>query len=212
MYKYLLFDFDGTVFDTIEGITKSTQYALRKQGIEAELDELRCFAGPPLTTMFMMTYGFSRRQAEQATADYRERYLPIGLYECRVFPGVGEFLAGLRAAGKRLGIATAKPQVLAETLLKREGLHDSFDTICGVVADGVDEKWMVIRRAMEELGAVPEETVLVGDTKWDVFGAQRCGIPCIGVGYGYAAPGELEAAGAAAVAADLEELEKLLTE
>ena len=80
MYKYILFDFDGTVFDTVEGITKSVQYALAKRGIEAELDSLRCFAGPPLVDMFMEKFDLTQEEAEAATEDFRERYQPIGLY------------------------------------------------------------------------------------------------------------------------------------
>lgn len=212
VYETILFDFDGTVFDTLEGITKSAQYALRKQGIEAELSELRCFAGPPLVDMFMEKYGFSRPLAEQATADFRERYRPIGLYECRVFPGIGDLLRRLRAAGKTLGIATSKPQHLAEELLAREGLTELFHVISGTQGNLNDPKWQVIERAMEALGADRSQVVLVGDTKWDVAGAQRCGIPCIGVAYGYAAPGELEAAGADCIVKDLAALEALLLE
>lgn len=210
MIKTVLFDFDGTVFDTLEGIVKSTQYALRKQGIEAELGELRCFAGPPLIESFMEHYGFDRAQAEQATADFRERYLPTGCFECRVFPGMGELLAHLRKAGLRLGIATSKLQSTAEQMLEREGLRNCFDAVCGAQDDASNVKWRIVERAVQQLRADKESTVLVGDTKWDVAGAHRCGIPCIGVGYGYAAPGELEEAGADLLAADLAELEALL--
>ncbi len=210
LYRTILFDFDGTVFDTLEGITRSAQYALRKQGIEAELHELRCFAGPPLAEMFMEKYGFSEEQALQARADFRERYKPIGVYESRVFPGIKELLLHLRAAGKKVGVATSKPQHLAEQLLQREGMLEAFDVLCGTLGEGNDAKWQVVQRAMAALQAEPETTVLVGDTKWDVAGAHRCGIPCIGVGYGYAAPGELEAAGVDGLAADLRELEALL--
>ncbi|MBR1457485.1 MAG: HAD hydrolase-like protein [Oscillospiraceae bacterium] len=210
MYQTVLFDFDGTVFDTIEGITKSVQYALRKHGIEAELDDLRCFAGPPLVDMFMERYGFSRAEGERATEEFRERYQPIGLYECRVFPGIRELLERLRAAGLRVGLATSKPEHLARHLLEREGLLDHFDVLCGTHGDGNDAKWQVVERAMEALQARRESTVLIGDTKWDVAGAHRCGIPCVGVGYGYAAPGELAEAGVDATAADLEELARLL--
>ncbi|MBR6840572.1 MAG: HAD hydrolase-like protein [Oscillospiraceae bacterium] len=87
MIDCLLFDFDGTLFDTVEGITKSVQYAVNKLGLNPGLESLRCFAGPPLVDMFMEHFGFDRDTAVQATADFRERYKPIGLYECRVFPG-----------------------------------------------------------------------------------------------------------------------------
>ena len=86
-----------------------------------------------------------------------------------------------------------------------------FDVICGSRADGNNsEKWQIVSRVMESLGAEPEETVLVGDTKYDVFGAHRCGIKCIGVEYGYAAPGELAAAGADYILPDIPALESFL--
>lgn len=211
MYRYLFFDFDGTLYDTVEGITRCVQYALRKRGMDAPLDSLRCFAGPPLDDMFMEEFGFTREDAEQAVRDFRERYVPIGLYESRPFPGLKDLLRDLHAAGYRLAVTTSKPQVLAEELLRREDLHDLFDCICGAAEEGEgNAKWQVLRRAMERLHAPEGESVLIGDTKYDVAGAKRCGIPCIGVGYGYAAEGELEQAGADAVAADLDALRGML--
>ena len=94
----VLFDFDGTVFDTVEGITKSIQYALRKHGRDAELEELRCFAGPPLVDKFMEVYEVSKEEAEQLVTDFRERYVPIGVYESSPFPGIRELLEAVRAA------------------------------------------------------------------------------------------------------------------
>ncbi|MBR3238087.1 MAG: HAD hydrolase-like protein [Oscillospiraceae bacterium] len=213
MARYLFFDFDGTLYDTVEGISKCVLYALRKRGLDAPLEELRCFAGPPLDEMFREKFGLTREDSEQAVRDFRERYVPIGLYESRPFPGLKELLQELRAAGKKLAVTTSKPQVLAEELLRREGLYELFDMICGAAEEGSgNAKWQVLRRAMEALGAGEEDSVLVGDTKYDVAGALRCGIPCIGVGYGYAAPGELERSGAAAVAEDLAALRTLLLE
>ena len=208
MYRYLFFDFDGTLYDTVEGITRCVQYALRKRGMDAPLDSLRCFAGPPLDDMFMEKFGFTREDAEQAVRDFRERYVPIGLYESRPFPGLKDLLRDLHAAGYRLAVTTSKPQVLAEELRRRE---DLLDCICGAAEEGEgNAKWQVLRRAMERLHAPEGESVLIGDTKYDVAGAKRCGIPCIGVGYGYAAEGELEQAGADAVAADLDALRGML--
>lgn len=204
MVQNILFDFDGTVFDTVEGITKSAQYALRKQGIEAELTALRCFAGPPLVDKFMEVYGFDRERAEQATRDFKERYNSIGVKECRVFPGIRDVLEALIAAGARVGIATSKPQNLAEQLLAGENMLGLFQVICGSEAKGNNNaKWQVLQRAMDALGARPEDSILVGDTKYDVEGAKRCGVPCLGVRYGYAAEGELEAAGAVAIVDDM---------
>ena len=211
MYDCILFDFDGTVFDTVEGITKSVRYALNKVGIDAELESLRCFAGPPLVDKFMEVYGFDRAAAEQATLDFRERYNPIGLNECCVFPGIKELLEKLHAAGKTVGLATSKPQELAEELLRRESMTGLFPVICGSRPDGNNSaKWQVVQRAMELCGAAKENTILVGDTKYDVAGAHKVGIACVGVRYGYAAEGELEAAGADAIVEDLPELESFL--
>ena len=197
--KTVLFDFDGTLFDTVEGITRSVRYALNKIGLDAPLEQLRCFAGPPLLDMFMEKFGLTEEQAEQAVRDYRP------------FPGMAELLRDLRRARLRLGVATSKPQNMAEQLLEQEHMTDLLDGIFGAdPMGGGNAKWQVIQRAMEALGAEADSTVLVGDTKYDVFGAQRCGIPCIGVRFGYAAEGELEAAGAAAIAEDPAALKALL--
>ncbi|MBR5094017.1 MAG: HAD hydrolase-like protein [Oscillospiraceae bacterium] len=213
MIRTVLFDLDGTLFDTVEGITKSVRYALRKRGMDAPLEELRCFAGPPLIEKFMEVYGFSRAEAEQATRDFRERYVPVGLYESRPFPQIRPFLEALTDAGAILAVTTSKPRALAEELLEREGLRQFFACVSGASDEGKDDaKWQVIRSAMETLGAREEETVLVGDTKYDVAGASRCSIGCIGVAYGYAAPGELESAGASPIVQDLDELLEVLLE
>ncbi len=210
MYQYILFDFDGTVYDTVEGITKSARYALNKFGLDAELSELRCFAGPPLADMFMEKYGFSEAQAVQAVAFFRERYRPIGLYEGQLFPGVKEMLQKLQAAGFSLAVASSKPQPMIEELMQREGLQDRFAAICGSLDDVHNTKWEIVQRAMEALGASKEESVLVGDTKYDIIGAHKCAIPCIAVEYGYAAPGELLENGADYIVKDPEELLQLL--
>lgn len=211
MYRTILFDFDGTVFDTVEGIAKSVRHALRKQGRDAELHELTRFAGPPLQFSFREYTGMNEEEVARAVADFRERYVTVGVYESRPFPGISALLDALRAAGKMLGVATSKPQPLAEELLKRSGLWEKFDVVRGSDPAVVDnEKWQVLSWAMAGLGAEPASAVLVGDTRFDVEGARRCGVPCIGVRWGYAAPGELEAAGAAAIAEDMEELKKLL--
>lgn len=221
----VFFDFDGTVFDTVEGITRSVQYALRKQGLrltseageplpeEVERAALRCFAGPPLVEKFMEVFGVSQETGEQLVRDFRERYVPIGVYESRPFPDIRRLLDGLHASGKTVGLATSKPQDLAELLLERAGLLDCFDVVVGSDARlNNNAKWEIVARAMEGGGASPEASVLVGDTKYDVAGAKRCGIPCVGVRWGYAAEGELEEAGAACIAETVEQLLRILTE
>ena len=209
MYNYILFDFDGTVFDTVEGITKSVQYALRKFDIEAELSQLTCFAGPPLVDMFQEKFGFTYEQAQQAVVYFRERYKPIGLYESRPFEGMKELLAELRQAGKKTAIATIKYQPMAEELLKRSGMDGYFDAVCGSPAERSLTKKELVEKAMERLSAESAESVLVGDTKYDLLGAQQAGVSFIGAGYGYA-PEELHEMKAESIAGSVEELKKLL--
>ncbi len=213
MYKYILFDFDGTVFDTVEGITKSVRYAINKVGRDAPLESLRCFAGPPLVDMYLERFGGTMEEAERFVVNFRERYQPTGLYECRIFQGIVELLNDLRAEGRVTAVATLKPQHFAETLLTHEGITGLFDAICGGGAEGHEgTKADIVRRVMAQLGAATEETVLIGDTKYDILGAHECGITAVGVGYGYAAPGELAAAGADVIVADMPALRAWLFE
>ena len=211
MFEYILFDFDGTVFDTVEGISKSVRYAINRFGIDAELEELRCFAGPPLKDMFRDTFHFSEDEAQQAVDYFRERYVPEGIYECSVFPGIKDLLYDLKCAGKKTGIATSKPQNLATLLLERENMTGLFDIICGSTPGKNDEsKALVLSKTMDILHVDRDSTVLVGDTKYDILGAKACGIANIGVRYGYAAPGELELAGADLIVGDMTELRSAL--
>ena len=204
----ILFDFDGTVFDTVEGITKSIQHAIRKHGMDAELTELRCFAGPPLVDKFIEVFGVPDTVAEQLVVDFRERYRPIGIYESEPFPG------GRRSPdGKRSGLPEIAPErrMSLSGEAERSGLLDCFDVIVGSDPHlNNNAKWEVVTRAMERCNASPETAVLIGDTKYDVAGALRCGIPCVGVRWGYASEGEMEEAGAAAMAETMEELLELL--
>lgn len=211
MKDYILFDFDGTVFDTAEGITKCVQYALNKMGIEAELDELMCFAGPPLTEMFSFKYGMSEDEALKAVALYRERYAPVGWSECKPFDGMHELMLKLRASGKKLAIATSKPRHYTELILKQHGMIDDFDIICGAEFDGTrSQKWEVIEYALEQFGITADRAIMVGDRKYDVIGAKKCGVDCIGVRFGYAEENELEEHGAVYVAENAEDLYEYL--
>lgn len=207
MKKYVFFDFDGTLFDTAEGVTKSVQYALQRLGIEAELNELMCFCGPPLSEMFMQKYGMTPEEAENAIAIYRERYRPIGWLECKPFAGMHELIGKLKQQGITTVVTTSKPTVFTNQILEHFGMQDDFDLVCGCEFDGTrGQKWEVIAYALETLGITPDEAVLIGDRKYDVIGAAKCGVGCIGVRFGYAEPGELEEHGAIYVAEDTDDL------
>lgn len=208
MFTTVLFDFDGTVFDTGEGITKSVQYALKKQGIEADISELGYFVGPPLFDSFKNGFNMTDEQAAQAVVDYRERYKPIGLYECRIYDGIDELLKELKAMGCKLGIATAKPLHMAETLLKYGNVYDYFDVYCGSPENVHGRtKPEIITEALEKLGVTDKDSaIMIGDTKFDILGAHDVGIKAIGVSYGYGSKEELETAKADYIVASVPEI------
>ena len=210
MYKTILFDFDGTVFDTGEGILKSVQYSAESFGFhEPELEALRCFVGPPLRDQFMRRYGVDPEMAENTVAKYRERYSKVGLLECSVYPGVEALVKELKAAGKNVAIATGKPTAFTRSILERNGMGELFDSVLGSEFDGTrSKKSEVISELLAQYGA--EGAVMVGDRDNDVLGARACDIPCIGVAWGYAEPGELLGAGAIALVETAGELKNLL--
>lgn len=214
-FDLILFDLDGTLTDSGEGITKSVQYALSKFGIdEPDLNNLRKFIGPPLVDSFMKYYGFSREEALEVRRVFNERYHPIGWKENHPYPGIEKVLEALKADGKLLGVATSKPEDMAEKVLERFDLRNYFAIVCAAPQNGLNsEKEYRIRAAMEEADAMGYEVkrpVLVGDTRYDVEGAHACGIPCIGVAWGFAAEGEFEACHADYVAESMEDLLRLL--
>lgn len=211
MYKTILFDFDGTVFDTVKGIERSVKYALDKNGIVLSVDSFRRFAGPPFKVIFKEKYGFDDELIVKIIEAFREDYLPYGIYESSPFPGIAELLDELRQNGFKLAISTLKPRTMAVELLERSGLYGKFDVISGQIAEGIETltKAEIVRGAMDMLGAAPEDTVLVGDTKYDVVGGHEAGLKVIGVRYGYAESGELENAGADIIVETLGDLKKL---
>lgn len=214
-FDLILFDLDGTLTDSGEGITKSVQYALSKFGIEeTDLNELRKFIGPPLIDSFEKYYGFSREDAVRAREIFNERYQPIGWKENRPYDGVEELLKELSSAGKMLGIATSKPADTANRVLSHFGLRDYFPVFCAAPLNGIGgEKAGRIRAAMEEaktLGCKVENVIMVGDTKFDVLGAHECGVPCVGVTWGFAVEGEFESCDTEYIVNTVGELRELL--
>ena len=210
LYKTILFDFDGTVFDTGEGIMRSVQYAAEAFGYtEPDWRALRSFVGPPLVESFARRYNVDAETAKAMCAKYRERYAERGLDECRAYPGVVELARRLRAMGASVAIATGKPTAFTRSILERNGMGELFDSVLGSEFDGTrSKKSEVISELLAQYGA--EGAVMVGDRDNDVLGARACDIPCIGVAWGYAEPGELLGAGAIALVETAGELKNLL--
>ena len=203
MYDVILFDLDGTLTDPGEGITNSVAHALEKFHIPVpERRELYKFIGPPLYQSFMEFYGLDREQALLAVDYYREYYRDRGIWENEVYAGIPSLLEQLKAAGKRLVLATSKPEEFALQILEHFELMPYFDLV---------EKADVINYALEALKLEPGPSiVMVGDREHDVLGAREAGLDCIGVIFGYGDEPELQTAGAVHIAATVEELAGLL--
>lgn len=212
-YQYLLFDLDGTLTNPEEGITKSVQYSLKEEfGIEAERKDLLRFIGPPLWDSFKDFYGLSKDEADRAVTKYRERYLPIGVYENYPYEGMWELLRDLKSLGYHLGVATSKPEVMAQKVLDKFDMSQWFDVITGSELDGHRvKKSDVIEETMMRFGNPERSRVLmIGDRLHDIEGAKEAGMDSCGVYYGFAEPGEMEKHGAHYIIQTVRELRSLL--
>ena len=203
--KAILFDLDGTLIDSSEGITKSTQYALAHYGIiENDLSKFYKFIGPPLVASFKKYYDFPEEQAVEAVAVYRERYNKIGLFECSLYPGVRECIEKLKAQGYLIGMASSKPEVSCCRILEHFGILELFDDVVGATFDGrIDTKrrWSDVPK---------DEMCLIGDTMFDVEGANQVGIRTVAVNFGFGNVQEMVEAGAVAVCDGMEKLPEIV--
>ncbi|MBQ7545694.1 MAG: HAD hydrolase-like protein [Clostridia bacterium] len=208
-YTTILFDFDGTLADTAEGIFESVQYALRKMGLpQADIQTMRRFIGPPLPYSFSQFIGLSPDEAEQAVLYYRENYAAGGKYKLSFYPGMLQLLRDLRDAGKNVCIASAKPDLFIRQILEYYKIDGLFTCVQGApMQEQSSDKSSVIRSVMNRCNAEDKRTVLmVGDTAYDIRAAKKVGIDSAGVLYGYGSRAELAAEGAEYLAQDVEDL------
>ena len=212
-YEHIFFDLDGTLTDPGPGITNSVMYALEKFGVRvADRSALYPFIGPPLIDSFKMYCGFSDADARLAVQYYREYFADTGIFENSVYPGIPALLERLRGAGRRVVMATGKPEPFALRIAEHYGLSGYFDLIAGATMDeSRTRKDQVIRYAIERRGISDPKTVLmVGDREHDVFGAARRGVDCMGVLYGYGSREELTNAGALYLAETVQDAGELI--
>lgn len=211
MYRTVLFDLDGTLTDPGEGITNSVAYSLKKFGIDvADKKELYKFIGPPLVDSFMNYYGFSEEKAELAVKYYREYFRDTGIFENRVYDGIPELLAEIKESGRKIVLATSKPEEFAKRILVHFELDKYFDVAAGATMDtSRSKKSDVIKYALELCGNPDKtQTVMIGDRKHDIIGAKQNGLDSIGVLYGYGDFDELHAAGADYIAESVADIIK----
>lgn len=210
MAKTILFDLDGTLTDSGEGIINCAILALEHYGLPIpSREEMRTFVGPPLHESFIR-HGVPADQAEDAIRIYRSRYIPIGAYENTPYPGVRELLETLKAQGHTLFVATSKPEEMSIKILEHFDLAKYFDRICGASMDTSRSSKEAVIAYLIDLNGRADNMVMVGDTKFDIIGAKAHGIPGIGVSWGYGKVEQMQESGAVAIAESMDALLSLL--
>ncbi|RBP04414.1 HAD family hydrolase [Rossellomorea aquimaris] len=187
-YKIILFDLDGTLSDPKEGITKSVQYALENLDVEVpDVHELECFIGPPLQVSFAENYDFDEEKTQRAIDFYRERFKEKGMFENKLYSNIPSLLKSLKKKGFTLVVATSKPTVFAEQILKYFTIDQFFTLIAGSNLDGTrTSKTEIIQYILDIYNEFePGSFIMIGDRKHDIIGAHNTGIDSIGVTYGY---------------------------
>lgn len=210
-YNAVIFDFDGTICDTGEGILKSAKYALEAFGYEVpDYKELTYFIGPPLLITFQEKYGVDPAKADEMVKKFRERYTNKGVYESELYDGIKELIISLKKDNIKIGIASSKPQDYIETLLDHFGIKQYFDSICGVsfTAD-CESKINIIARCQKDLGIAGNECIMVGDKKYDIEGAKANVMDSVGVLWGYGSKFEFIEAGAKFIADQIMDIEAI---
>lgn len=217
MYKYLLFDLDGTITKSEEGIFNCIKYALDWAGIPyPEYRVFRSFIGPSLYDSFVREFGMDDAKAKEMVAKYRERYNVVGLFEAEVYDGVADTLCALKEKGCILSVATSKPTEPTLRILEKFGVGKYFDVVVGSNPDGTgSDKKHIISQVLESLkknhGLTEDmiksnQVVMIGDRRYDIEGGKACGLQTIGVLYGYGSREEFEAAGADNIVESPEEI------
>ncbi len=192
MIDCVIFDFDGTLADTSEGIFNCAKYALSFFGIEeSDPASLRRMIGPPLREGFSEFFGVD---GEAATAKYREKYSAEGLYQCKLYDGIEQLLIELKNKGARLAVATAKPLCYTEVILEHLGIAKYFDVVAGASLDAsFDSKDAILKEAVRRLGDVDiYHSYMVGDRYSDIIAGRRCGLITVGARYGFTADYDFE--------------------
>jgi len=212
MPKTILFDLDGTLTDSGEGIMNCAALALTHFGLPVpDRAAMRVFVGPPLDETFIK-FGVPADKADEAIAVYRSRYTTVGKFENFPYPGIEQLLKKLKQQGHRLFVATSKPEAMSIEILSHFGLAEYFEMICGATLDGSrSRKADVIAYLLARTGGA-ENMVMVGDTHLDILGAAAHGIPAIGVAWGYGETEDMANAGAIAIAHSVDELLALLNQ
>ncbi len=199
MYDPIIFDLDGTLTDSKQGIVGGIQYALEKEGLPAfDEERITAYIGGPLREVICEHHGLDDAAATRLIARFRDYYRRIGIFENRLFPDISELLKALRGQGRRLAIATAKPTASAHLVLELFRIAESFEVVSGSdLSAGRGTKGAILKHALQELSVNgAERPVMIGDRSYDIEAAHENGIDSIGISHGYGNAEELQEAGA----------------
>lgn len=199
---YILFDLDGTVTNSQEGIKNSVEYALKYFNIKVEdRNDLNKYIGPPLRQSFMKYAGLSEEESRIGMIKYREYYEPYGIFENELYDGITVLLEELKSKNKKIVLATSKPWIYAEIILEHFNIKKYFDFVAGSELNGVrTDKSEVIKYAINRFSIETERAIMIGDREHDIIGGTRNRLKTIGVLYGFGSREELEKAGACYIA------------
>lgn len=212
-YTHILFDLDGTLSDPLEGLANSIIYSCEKFGIsDYSADEFRSFIGPPLHISYKNRFNLSDEDAARIVRYYREYYEDKGKFENVLYDGITELLADLKAAGCTLAVSTSKPTHFSAQILEHFNIAQYFDVLVGSNLDNtMSDKSDIIAETLRRLSPASLDTcIMIGDRKFDVIGAHKNGIKCIGVLYGYGSREELTENSADQIANDVQSLRNLI--
>ena len=211
--KQILFDLDGTLTDSGEGIIHCMQETLEHFGLPVpSKEDLRIVVGPPLRDS-LIRFGVAPEDADAAIEVYRKHYVDHGRYENYPYPGIEETLQRLKMQGHQLYVATSKPEAMAIEILQYYSLAQYFDIISGAAPEGSrDNKEKVIQHLLQQISPIRGQLIMVGDTIYDIEGAKALDIPAIGVSWGYGVVADMKSAGAFGIVDTMEELVNLINQ
>lgn len=216
-YDVIAFDLDGTLTDPSRGLLLGFEYCFKKLGIKIEdKAALAKYIGPSLFEEWQRDFGFTPDEANHAIEVFREYYNIYGWWDNEPYEGVYDMLRALRAAGKRIILATSKPEDTAKKVLNLFGLTEYFDFIGGAGSHKNDQKWQVLSYSLSSVGVQLDDReslarcILVGDRCYDAEGARRCGIDSMGVLYGHGSFDEISSSGFTLIAEKMSDISRIL--
>ena len=212
-YDLIAFDLDGTLTDPSRGLIAGFEYAFRKLGINfGERESLSRFIGPPLFEEWQREFSFTAEEANRAVLLFREYYNVYGWWDNRIYDGIENMLATLKSRGKKIVLATSKPEDTAGKVLKLFSIDKYFDFIGGAATHkSRDKKWEVLQYSLDSVGFTDKDrAILVGDRRFDAEGAKTVGIDSMGVLWGHGSENEINSSGFTFVANSVNDLIKIL--